>query len=89
MRKLIIRWIRAYQQGTSGKNPTCKYQPTCSNYAIDAYENYNFFSATILTIWRLLRCNPFSRGGFDPIPKFKKDLNNPLRINKSREEKKK
>jgi len=63
--------IRNYQEATKGKNPTCRYHPTCSNYAIDAYENYNFFSATFLTIWRILRCNPFSKGGYDPIPKFK------------------
>jgi hypothetical protein len=85
MRKLMIRMIRAYQRGTAGKNPTCKYLPTCSNYAIDAYENYNFFYATLLMIWRILRCNPFSRGGYDPIPKYKKELKDPLRIKKDPE----
>lgn len=72
MNKLIIRMIRGYQEATKHKNPTCRYLPTCSNYAIDAYENYNFFSATFLTVWRILRCNPFSKGGYDPIPKIKK-----------------
>jgi len=71
VKKWILRMIRNYQEATKGKNPTCRYHPTCSNYAIDAYENYNFFSATFLTIWRILRCNPFSKGGYDPIPKFK------------------
>lgn len=71
MKKFIIKLIKKYQSATTNKNPTCKYHPTCSNYAIDAYKNYNFFYATILTIWRILRCNPFSKGGYDPIPKFK------------------
>lgn len=64
--------IKKYQEATSGKNPTCRYHPTCSNYAIDAFKHYNIFYASLLTIWRILRCNPFSRGGYDPIPKFKK-----------------
>lgn len=67
----MIKLIRKYQIATDGRGKTCKYEPTCSNYAIQAYENYNFFYATILTIWRILRCNPFSKGGYDPIPKFK------------------
>ena len=74
----MIRLIRGYQAGTINKQPTCRYHPTCSNYAIDAYENYNFFKASLLTLWRILRCNPFSKGGFDPIPKFKKLLNQNL-----------
>ena len=69
--KLAIKLIRMYQNGTEGRMKTCKYEPSCSNYAIDAYENYNFFYASLLTFWRILRCNPFSKGGYDPIPKFK------------------
>ncbi|MCB9498805.1 MAG: membrane protein insertion efficiency factor YidD [Bacillales bacterium] len=71
MNKLAIKLIRNYQEATKNRNKTCRFMPTCSNYAIDAYENYNFFVATILTIWRILRCNPLSKGGYDPIPKFK------------------
>ncbi|MDD4595702.1 MAG: membrane protein insertion efficiency factor YidD [Candidatus Izemoplasmatales bacterium] len=74
MNKLIIKMIKGYQAATVNKNPTCRYRPTCSNYALDAYQNYNFFYATLLTIWRILRCNPFSKGGYDPIPKYKKIL---------------
>ena len=66
-----IKLIKGYQNATVGKGKTCKYTPTCSNYAIDAYSNYNFFYASILVFWRILRCNPFSKGGYDPIPKFK------------------
>jgi len=72
MKKIILKMIKKYQEATSNKNPTCKYHPSCSNYAIDAYKNYNIFYATFLTIWRILRCNPFSKGGYDPIPKIKK-----------------
>ena len=71
MKKFMIKLIRKYQESTKHTRKTCKYEPTCSNYAIDCYNNYNFFYATILTIWRILRCNPFSKGGYDPIPKFK------------------
>lgn len=86
MKKFIIKIIKKYQEATAGKNPTCKYRPTCSNYAIQAYENYNFFYATLLSIWRVLRCNPLSRGGYDPIPKFKKELKEQLKREKELEE---
>ena len=44
---------------------TCKYHPSCSQYAIDAYKEFGFFKGTVLAGWRLLRCNPWSRGGVD------------------------
>ena len=47
--------------------PRCKFYPTCSNYAIEAYKKYNFFKATFLTFTRILRCNRFSKGGYDPL----------------------
>ncbi len=78
MKKFIIKLIRKYQESTTGKNPSCKYKPSCSNYAVQAFENYNFFYAAILSIWRILRCNPFSKGGYDPIPKYKKELKKQL-----------
>ena len=45
--------------------PTCKYHPSCSQYAIDAYKEFGLFKGTVLAGWRLLRCNPWSRGGVD------------------------
>jgi len=78
MKKLMIKMIKSYQAHNAGRTPTCKYSPTCSNYALSAYENYNFFYATLLTVWRLIRCNPFSKGGYDPIPKYKKELKRQL-----------
>ncbi len=47
---------------------TCKYIPTCSQYGIEAIEKYGAIKGLGLTIWRVLRCNPFSKGGFDPVP---------------------
>ncbi len=79
MKKLAVKMIRWYQKVFSGKQPTCRYSPTCSNYAIDAYQNHNFFYATILSLWRILRCNPLSKGGYDPIPKYKKELRKQLK----------
>ena len=48
--------------------PTCKFIPTCSEYGLEAIEKYGAFKGGFLTIWRILRCNPFSKGGYDPVP---------------------
>ena len=69
MKKLLIKLIRYYQREISPKKPpTCKYKPTCSNYALDALKKRNFFIAVIISFWRYLRCNRFSKGGYDPVP---------------------
>lgn len=46
----------------------CAYTPTCSMYSYDAFEKYGVIRGLILTAWRLLRCTPFGKGGFDPVP---------------------
>lgn len=46
----------------------CRFQPTCSCYAIEAYEKHGIFRATWLTIWRVCRCNPWGGHGYDPVP---------------------
>ena len=46
----------------------CKYYPTCSQYALEAIEKYGALKGGVLAIWRVLRCNPFSKGGYDPVP---------------------
>jgi putative membrane protein insertion efficiency factor len=46
---------------------TCKYHPSCSQYAIDAFRELGLARGAVLACWRLLRCNPWSRGGFDPV----------------------
>jgi len=81
VKKLAIRLIELYQKSTSNKNPTCRYHPTCSNYAKQAYQKRNFFIASILSFWRILRCNPFSKGGYDPVPDPKKKQVNDNRKN--------
>ncbi|MCF7926659.1 MAG: membrane protein insertion efficiency factor YidD [Candidatus Izimaplasma sp.] len=73
MKKLIIKLIEAYQKNTKNTNPTCRYYPTCSNYSKEAYKKHNIFYASILSIWRILRCNPLSKGGYDPVPKTNKE----------------
>lgn len=70
MKRFLIFIIKFYQKYISclKGHPTCKYTPTCSSYAIEALEKYGFIKGTILSVWRILRCNPFSKGGFDPVP---------------------
>ena len=73
MKRLLIRLVRIYQKGISPlKPPCCKYIPTCSQYAVEALERFGALKGTALAIWRILRCNPFSRGGYDPVPEKKK-----------------
>ena len=61
--------IRGYQRFISPMLPAqCKYYPTCSCYAVTAYEKHGFIKGTVLTVWRLLRCNPWSLGGIDEVP---------------------
>lgn len=61
----LIRFYRTVISPLLG--PSCRYFPTCSQYALDAYREHNFFYASWLTLWRVLRCNPFSKGGYDPV----------------------
>lgn len=68
MKKAAIWLIRFYKKHISPyRRPCCKYIPTCSEYALEAYEKYGFFKGTRLAVWRILRCNPFSKGGYDPL----------------------
>jgi putative membrane protein insertion efficiency factor len=60
--------IRFYQRFVSPYLPRrCKYEPTCSAYAIAAVRSHGIMRGTVLAAWRILRCNPFSHGGYDPI----------------------
>lgn len=69
--RLFIGIIKKYQKYIS---PTlslfnkCPYTPSCSNYAIEAIEKYGVIKGSALGFWRILRCNPFSKGGYDPVP---------------------
>jgi putative membrane protein insertion efficiency factor len=70
---MLLRWvailpIRAYQLLLSPMvGQRCKYYPSCSEYAAQAIQRYGILRGLVLAGWRLLRCNPWSRGGFDPV----------------------
>ena len=66
---LLTKMVRAYQLIVSPWfAPTCRYYPSCSQYAIDALREHGPARGTMLTGWRLLRCNPWSKGGVDHVP---------------------
>lgn len=69
MKKIAIMIIKLYQKLPLEMHNACRFTPTCSNYAIEAFENFNFFTASKLTIKRILRCRPFGKIGYDPVPK--------------------
>lgn len=66
---IIIKGIKVYQKYISPiKTTTCPYFPTCSCYGLEAVEKHGAIKGSFLAAWRILRCNPFSRGGYDPVP---------------------
>lgn len=66
---LIIRLIKFYQKNISPqKPPRCRFFPTCSQYAVEALERFGALKGSFLAIYRLLRCTPLSKGGYDPVP---------------------
>ena len=71
MKKILISLINFYQKHISlwldSKNIKCKFYPTCSNYTKQAIEKYGVIKGVFLGIKRILRCNPFSKGGYDPL----------------------
>jgi uncharacterized protein len=68
MRRVAVLPIRAYQLLLSPlTGDRCKYYPSCSEYAAQAISRYGILRGLVLAGWRLLRCNPWSRGGFDPV----------------------
>ncbi len=70
MKRILLSCIRFYQKHLSGLKgySSCKFYPTCSKYSIEAIEKYGAIKGGILALWRILRCNPFSKGGYDPVP---------------------
>ena len=69
MKKILITMIRLYQKYLSPlKSTKCPYYPSCSNYGLEAIQKYGAFKGGILALWRIVRCNPFSKGGYDPVP---------------------
>ncbi len=70
--KLPLFLIEKYQQGVSHP-PRCRFTPTCSQYAKECYQKFNFIKASLLTTKRLLKCNPLFRPGYDPVPLTKQE----------------
>jgi len=69
MKKLLILLIKFYRKYISPmKRTKCPYFPTCSEYGLEAIEKYGTVKGGILALCRIIRCNPFSKGGYDPVP---------------------
>lgn len=72
MKRPLIWLIRFYQKNISPrKKPCCRFTPTCSQYAVEAISMYGAFKGGFMALWRILRCNPFFKGGYDPVPEKK------------------
>ncbi len=70
MKHVCILLIRFYRRFISPLKPKCcRFTPTCSEYALEAFETWGFFKGSYLTVRRILRCNPFCKAGYDPVPK--------------------
>ncbi|QIK51996.1 membrane protein insertion efficiency factor YidD [Jeotgalibaca porci] len=70
MKKILIKGVRGYQKNISPLfPPSCRYYPTCSTYMIQAIETHGAAKGTLMGTARILRCQPFVNGGFDPVPK--------------------
>jgi len=69
-RMVFLALIRLYQATLSRTLPrdTCRFYPSCSHYGYQAIYKYGILKGGVMTAWRILRCNPFNKGGFDPVP---------------------
>ena len=76
LKRFFIGMIRFYQRYISPRtSPCCRFYPTCSQYGIEAISRFGAIKGGFMTLWRILRCNPFVAGGVDPVPEIKnKDL---------------
>ena len=76
IREAFLAPVKLYRKYLSPlkPTPTCRFTPTCSQYAIDAVREWGIVVGTVLTLFRIVRCNPFAKGGDDPVPRnpFKK-----------------
>lgn len=69
MKNILLWAIGIYRKYISPmRSAKCPYIPTCSTYAVEAIEKYGAWKGFLLAVWRVLRCNPFSSGGYDPVP---------------------
>jgi putative membrane protein insertion efficiency factor len=68
MKILVVRFLRGYKRLISPLLPAaCRYVPTCSDYAVEAVERFGMVRGGLMAAWRVLRCNPFVKGGVDPV----------------------
>lgn len=68
MKEFLVFLVRFYRKNISPlKRPCCRFYPTCSQYALEALEKYGVLKGGFMTIKRILRCNPFNKGGYDPV----------------------
>ncbi|MBC7076630.1 MAG: membrane protein insertion efficiency factor YidD [Syntrophomonadaceae bacterium] len=67
MREFFIFLIKTYQRLSFLKKPSCRFYPSCSSYSIEAIEKYGVLKGGWLAVKRICRCNPFSKGGYDPV----------------------
>lgn len=71
MKKVFKKAIRGYQHYISPMfPPNCRYEPTCSNYALEAIEKHGALKGSIMGVGRICRCHPFIKGGVDPVPEY-------------------
>ena len=69
MKQVLISIVKFYRKHVSpGRPPCCRFSPTCSAYALEALEKYGALKGGFMALWRILRCNPFCKGGYDPVP---------------------
>lgn len=69
MKKILIQMIKLYRKYISPmKSTKCPYYPSCSEYGLEAINKHGALKGSALAAWRIIRCNPFSKGGYDPVP---------------------
>jgi uncharacterized protein len=80
--KVVLLWLlRGYKRALSPLFlPSCRYVPTCSDYAAEAIERYGALRGSMMAVGRLLRCHPFVRGGFDPVPNREESVQDEIEI---------
>ena len=70
MKRILIKIVKLYRKYISPlkRVPTCRFKPTCSQYALEALEKYGALKGSYMAMRRILKCHPFHKGGFDPVP---------------------
>lgn len=80
MKRVLLAVLRFYKREISPFLPdACIYTPTCSEYAMEAIQKHGVWKGCVLAIWRILRCNPFAKGGYDPVPEPQHKCKEPIR----------